>query len=79
MRLVFIVDPGDAVVLGMSDLGDRFRLVGNEVTVVTPQDMPRLPVGRAGTAPTTDVREGCGTASRPCGEQRQGRPRLRFA
>ena len=34
VRLVFDADPGEAVLLGMSDLGDRFRLVGNEVTVV---------------------------------------------
>ena len=55
VRLVFTADPGDAVVLGMSDLGDRFRLVGNEVTVVTPpQDMPRLPVGRAVWRPRPD-------------------------
>ncbi len=55
VRLVFTADPGDAVVLGMSDLGDRFRLVGNEVTVVTPpQDMPRLPVGRAVWRPQPD-------------------------
>ncbi len=55
VRLVFTADPGDAVVLGMSDLGDRFRLVGNEVTVVTPpQDMPKLPVGRAVWRPKPD-------------------------
>ena len=55
VRLVFTADPGDAVVLGMSDLGDRFRLVGNEVTVVTPpQDMPKLPVGRAVWRPQPD-------------------------
>ena len=40
----------------MSDLGDRVRLVANEVTVVTPtQDMPRLPVGRAVWRPEPDV------------------------
>jgi L-arabinose isomerase len=55
VRLVFTADPGEAVLLGMSDLGDRFRLVGNEVTVVTPpQDMPKLPVGRAVWQPKPD-------------------------
>jgi L-arabinose isomerase len=55
VRLVFDADPGEAVVLGMSDLGDRFRLVGNEVTLVTaPQDMPKLPVGRAVWRPRPD-------------------------
>jgi L-arabinose isomerase len=55
VRLVFDADPGEAVVLGMSDLGDRFRLVANEVTVVpAPQAMPRLPVGRAVWRPKPD-------------------------
>ena len=55
VRLVFDADPGEAVVLGLSDLGDRFRLVANEVTVVTPpHDMPRLPVGRAVWQPKPD-------------------------
>jgi L-arabinose isomerase len=55
VRLVFDADPGDAVVLGWNDLGDRFRLVANEVTVVTPpHEMPRLPVGRAVWAPKPD-------------------------
>ena len=55
VRLVFDADPGEAVVLGLSDLGDRFRLVANEVTVVAaPHDMPRLPVGRAVWRPRPD-------------------------
>jgi L-arabinose isomerase len=55
VRLVFDADPGEAVVLGMSDLGDRFRLVANEVTVVSaPQAMPQLPVGRAVWRPKPD-------------------------
>jgi len=52
---VFDADPGEAVLLGMSDLGDRFRLVANEVSVVTaPHDMPKLPVGRAVWRPKPD-------------------------
>ena len=48
VRLVFDATPGEAVVVGMSDLGDRFRLVANEVTVVEPdEDLPHLPVARA--------------------------------
>lgn len=55
VRLVFTADPGEGVVLGMNDLGDRFRLVANEVEVVTPpQDMPNLPVGRAVWRPKPD-------------------------
>jgi L-arabinose isomerase len=35
-------------VVSLVDLGDRFRLVANEVEVVTPaHDLPRLPVARA--------------------------------
>ena len=34
MRLVFDAAPGDGVVVGLADLGDRFRLVANEIEVV---------------------------------------------
>lgn len=48
VRMVFDAEPGDGFVVGMCDLGDRFRLVGNEITVVPPlADMPKLPVARA--------------------------------
>jgi L-arabinose isomerase len=48
VRLVFDAEPGPAVVIGMSDLGDRFRLVANEIDVVPPDEpLPRLPVARA--------------------------------
>ncbi|PZG24256.1 L-arabinose isomerase [Micromonospora craterilacus] len=48
VRLVFDAEPGPAVVLGLADMGERFRLVANEVDVVTPpQPLPRLPVARA--------------------------------
>lgn len=47
-RLVFSAAPGPAVVVGMSDLGDRFRLVANEIDVVPPDEpLPRLPVAHA--------------------------------
>jgi L-arabinose isomerase len=48
VRLVFTAAPASAVVVGLLDLGERFRLVLNEVDLVTPpQDLPRLPVARA--------------------------------
>lgn len=48
VRMVFDAAPGDAVTLGLSDLGDRFRMVASEIEVVPPlQDMPKLPVARA--------------------------------
>ena len=55
VRLVFDAAPGDAVILGVCDLGDRFRFVGNEVTVVPPlAQMPKLPVARAVWEPKPD-------------------------
>ena len=48
VRLVFTADPGEAVVVAMSDVRDRFRLTVNVVDVVAPDaDLPKLPVGRA--------------------------------
>ena len=55
VRLVFTASPGPAVVVGLVDLGDRFRLVLNEVEVVPPvADLPRLPVARALWEPKPD-------------------------
>jgi len=57
VRLVFDAAPGPAVVLGLADLGDRFRLVANEIDVVTPPEpLPRLPVARAVWRPRPDWR-----------------------
>lgn len=48
VRLVFGAMPGAGVVLGICDLGDRFRLVLNEINVVAPDEpLPKLPVARA--------------------------------
>lgn len=48
VRLVFNTDPGPAVVVAMSDMRDRFRLVANVVDVIEPAEaLPKLPVGRA--------------------------------
>jgi L-arabinose isomerase len=45
VRLRFTGAAGPAVVLGMSDMGGRFRMIGNVVDVVEPpEDLPRLPV-----------------------------------
>ncbi|MEV8093815.1 L-arabinose isomerase [Kitasatospora sp. NPDC085879] len=57
VRLVFDAAPGPAVVVGMADLGDRFRLVANEVDVVAPTEpLPHLPVARAVWKPRPDLR-----------------------
>jgi L-arabinose isomerase len=56
VRLVFDTDPGDAVVVAMSDLRDRFRLVANAVEVVPlPAPLPHLPVARAVWRPAPDL------------------------
>jgi L-arabinose isomerase len=56
VRLVFDATPGPAVVVGICDLGDRFRLVLNEIDVTTPDEpLPNLPVARAVWAPRPDL------------------------
>jgi len=54
VRLVFTADPGPAVVVAMSDMRDRFRLVANVVENVEAPDLPHLPVGRAVWKPQPD-------------------------
>jgi len=45
-----------SVGLGLVDLGDRFRLVANEIEVVPPaQPLPKLPVARAVWKPAPDL------------------------
>jgi L-arabinose isomerase len=57
VRLVFDAAPGPAVVVGLADLGDRFRLVANEIDVVPPPEpLPQLPVARAVWRPRPDWR-----------------------
>jgi L-arabinose isomerase len=56
VRLVFDAEPGPAVVLGLADLGERFRLVANEIEVVPPTaPLPKLPVARAVWKPAPDL------------------------
>jgi L-arabinose isomerase len=57
VRLVFTADPGPAIVVALSDLRDRFRLVANVVeNVPLPAPMPKLPVGHAVWKPAPDFR-----------------------
>jgi L-arabinose isomerase len=47
-RLVFDTVPGPATAASLIDLGNRFRLLVNEVDVIrTPHPMPKLPVAQA--------------------------------
>jgi L-arabinose isomerase len=55
VRLVFSADPGPGVVVALSDMRDRFRMVANAVDVVAPRaPLPHLPVGRAVWRPRPD-------------------------
>jgi L-arabinose isomerase len=55
VRLVFDAAPGPALVVAMLDLGERFRLLANEIDVVEPsQPLPKLPVARALWKPRPD-------------------------
>jgi L-arabinose isomerase len=57
VRLVFDAAPGPALVVGLADMGDRFRLVANEIdTVAPPEPLPALPVARAVWRPRPDLR-----------------------
>ena len=57
VRLVFDAATGPAINVTMIDMGDRFRMVVNEVDVVPPeQSLPRLPVARAVWVPRPDLK-----------------------
>ncbi len=48
VRLVFRAKPATGFVVGLIDLGDRFRLVANDIEIVEPDEpLPRLPVACA--------------------------------
>jgi len=56
-RLVFDAEPGPALVVGLADLGGRFRLVANEIVTVEPTEaLPMLPVARATWESQPDLR-----------------------
>jgi len=55
-RLIFDVDSGPAINVSLIDLGNRFRLLVNEVDAVKPeQDLPNLPVARVLWQPKPDL------------------------
>jgi len=61
VRLVFNVNGGAALNASMIDMGNRFRLLVNEVEAVKPkQDLPKLPVARVLWKPLPDMQTGCG-------------------
>ena len=59
VRLVFDAPAGDALNASLIDLGNRFRLVVNEVRAVKPPKLPRLPVARAVWECKPDFKTAC--------------------
>ena len=57
VRLVFNAPPGPAINASLIDLGNRFRLIVNELDVVDPPaPLPKLPVARAVWKPKPDFK-----------------------
>jgi L-arabinose isomerase len=60
VRLVFNVASGAALNASIVDMGNRFRLLINEVEAVAPKhDLPKLPVARVLWKPCPDMKTGC--------------------
>jgi len=60
VRLVFNAAAGPAINASIVDMGNRFRLIVNEVEAVEPKnDLPNLPVARVLWKPQPDMRTGC--------------------
>lgn len=58
-RLVFNVAAGPAINVSPVDMGDRFRMIINEVDAVVPEhDLPKLPVARALWVPRPNLKVG---------------------
>jgi L-arabinose isomerase len=60
VRLVFDAPAGPALNASLIDLGNRFRLIVNEVTAVTTPKLPKLPVARAVWACQPDFKTAAG-------------------
>ncbi|HEX4156563.1 MAG TPA: L-arabinose isomerase [Acidobacteriaceae bacterium] len=57
VRLVFTASAGPAVVVSLVDMGNRFRLIVNEIDVVKPSHpLPKLPVARALWVPRPNLK-----------------------
>ena len=60
VRLVFTADAGPAINASIIDMGNRFRLLINEVLAVNPnQELPKLPVARVFWKPYPNMHDGC--------------------
>ena len=59
VRLVFDAHAGPALNASLIDMGNRFRLIVNEVTAVRPPKLPKLPVARAVWECKPDFKTAC--------------------
>ena len=59
VRLVFDASTGPAINASLVDLGNRFRLIVNEVNAIKPPKMPKLPVARAVWECQPDFKTAC--------------------
>ena len=60
VRLVFNVKGGPGLNASIVDMGNRFRMIINEVEAVAPKnDLPKLPVARVMWKPLPDMKTGC--------------------
>jgi L-arabinose isomerase len=82
VRLVFNSAAGPAINASIVDMGDRFRLLVNEVEAVAPRSLPRLPVARVLWKPLPGMKTGCtawilaGGAHHTCYSQNLGAEHL---
>ena len=59
-RLVFTSKPGDGVTATVVDMGNRFRLIVNDVELIKSKPLPKLPVASALWIPKPDFQVGAG-------------------
>ena len=60
VRLVFNSAPGPAMNVSVIDMGNRFRILVNEVDAVAPlHELPKLPVARVLWKPLPDMKTAC--------------------
>jgi L-arabinose isomerase len=60
VRLVFNGKPGAAINVSIMDMGNRFRLLLNEVMALSPvEKLPKLPVARVLWRPYPDMKKSC--------------------
>ncbi|ADQ80908.1 L-arabinose isomerase [Paludibacter propionicigenes WB4] len=59
-RLIFQAHEGEGVAATIIDMGNRFRMIVNEVKVIKPQPLPKLPVACALWIPQPNLEVGAG-------------------